>query len=234
MDIPRKFLRTGIVFLAITLTSAAQQPADLDAFFRSVTDGSTARVETLLGEHPEWKDAELFQGIRPLYRASVLGRTEIVALLLKAGASPSTPTDRGSVPLHAAAQHGHQEIARMLLDAGTDLALVNEDGQTALHLACRFKQTQVGQELIKGKAPLDLADVWGRTALHYAAEMGQLELARALAEAGANLDQPDDEGYSPLALARLSNRNASDQVAAYLAGKGATDQRQPVEATDAP
>ncbi len=229
----KNLLRIWAVSLALSGALWAQPASDLDAFFRSVTDGSTGHVERMLGEHPDWKEAELFQGIRPLYRASVLGRTEIVELLLNAGASPSLATARGSVPLHAAAQHGYLEISAMLLKSGTDLALANEDGQTALHVACRFKQTEVGKELIKAGAPLDQTDNWGRTALHYAAELGQVELAKALAEAGANLDQPDDAGYSALALATLSKRNAAGQVATYLQGKGASDQR-PAQTSDAP
>lgn len=219
----------GFGLAALTAATLAEPPKDLDAFFRSVTDGRPERVRVLLKEHPDWKDAELFQGIRPLYRASVLGRVEVVEVLLAAGASPSITTDRGSLPLHAASERGHLKIVKMLLKDSSTLSAVNEDGQTALHLAARFKQLAVAQELIRAKAPLGATDARGRSPLHYAAGLGQVEMVKALVEGGADMNALDGEGYSPLGLARTWKRNSYGDVGGYMEGKGAVDTRPSIE-----
>lgn len=215
----------GALVVLSTLSSLAQAPSDLDAFFRAVTDGRNDKVTALLEKHPDWKEAELYLGIRPLYRAAVLGRDDVVKSLLAAGASPAVATDRGSLPLHAAAQHGHLEITQMLVAAQADLNAGNEDGQTALHLAARFKKADIVNALLAKGAKATVTDKWGRTALHYAAGLGQPGLVKVLVEAGADLDAVDHEGYSPLGLARTWKRNSFGDVGGYLEGKGATDIR---------
>ncbi|MDE2904750.1 MAG: ankyrin repeat domain-containing protein [Acidobacteriota bacterium] len=56
----------------------------------------------------------------PLSSAAFLGRTEIVEVLLKAGADPNIATAMGK-PIGLAAVRGHLEVVRLLIDAGADL-----------------------------------------------------------------------------------------------------------------
>lgn len=215
------------VLLALTLSSGiqAQESGDLDEFFRSVTDGRVEIVEEGLRRHPEWANAELFLGIRPVYRAAVLGREEVLALLLQAGADVNAVTDRGTHPLHASAEHGNTKITDRLLDAGANVNVANEAGQTPLFFAVRFAHPELAELLLARGASTEVTDRWGRTPLHYAAALGYLDCSRLLAENGAFLDAVDGDGFSPLGLCRTWKRNDFVAVAQYLVSKGAQDLR---------
>ncbi len=215
------FLFLGLWILSSC--SVAQPVSDLDAFFRAVTDGRTDKVQADLGRHPEWVNAELFLGIRPLYRASVLGRAEVVAVLLKAGADVNATTDQQSYPLHAAARHGYLEILRELLAGGATVNVENSEGQTPLHIAARFKQTKAIEVLLAYGAETNLVDQNGRTPLHYASGLGQVDGMNLLLESGANFDVVDSEGFSPLGLSISWRRNNFLAVQEKLGSLGAVD-----------
>jgi len=63
--------------------------------------------------------------------AAASGRTDVVKLLLRAGANPNAKQQMGWTALHAAAAHDNVEMALALLEAGADALLKNDDGQTA-------------------------------------------------------------------------------------------------------
>lgn len=215
------FLVLGLWFLGSS--SVAQPVSDLDAFFRAVTDGRAEKVQADLGRHPEWVNAELFLGIRPLYRAAVLGRAEVVAVLMQAGADLNATTDQQSYPLHAAARHGYLDILRGLLAGGATVNVENSEGQTPLHLAARFKQTKAVEVLLAYGADPNLRDQNGRAPLHYAAGLGQIESLNLLLDGGANYDVLDSEGFSPLGLSISWRRNAFLEVQEKLGNLGAVD-----------
>src|SRR5581483_4993278 len=62
------------------------------------------------------------RGTTPLYKASVQGKTEIVRVLLDAGADPNLDSggETEGTPLCAAAAWGHTDIVRLLLQSGAD------------------------------------------------------------------------------------------------------------------
>ena len=101
--------------------------------------------------------------------------TQIMQILLDAGADPSLATDDGTTPLMAAAGLGHggggperprpQAVApvKLLLDAGADVNVVNEAGFTALHGAAFVGINEVVQLLVDQGAKLDAQDFMERT-----------------------------------------------------------------------
>lgn len=218
-------LLPGLAMLSMTMASWGQSVGERDEFFRSVTDGTVEIVTSDLQQHPEWANAELFSGIRPLYRASVLGREEIVALLLAAGADVNATTDRGTLALHAASQNGHEKIFDRLLAAGAKVDEANDTGQTPLHLAVRFNHPLLVQKLLEAGASPNRADMMGRTPLHYAAGMGLLRPVELLLAKGSVLDPVDREGFTPLGWCRSLKRNDFEAVSTLLEKNGAPDLR---------
>ena len=71
----------------------------------------------------------------PLYAAAFCGKTQIVQMLLEAGADVHAATNKGQTPLFAAAQKGHAEIVKSLLQAGADVHRATDDGRTPLSVA---------------------------------------------------------------------------------------------------
>ena len=69
----------------------------------------------------------------PLYMASEMGHTRVVAHLLAANASTEVQAHDGSTALLMAAREGHEEVVRMLLDAGAYVDAT--DGRQARPLA---------------------------------------------------------------------------------------------------
>jgi hypothetical protein len=224
------FQRAALAFLltVCTLSMASAQSqgtGDLDEFFRSVTDGQVEIVRDGLRRHPDWANAELFLGIRPVYRASVLGRDEVLEALLTAGADVNAITDQGTHSLHAAAQHGYSTIMDKLLQAGADVDVANREGQTPLFFAVRFGHADLAERLVARGASTATVDGEGKTPLHYAAGLGRLDSVRMLVDNGAPLDLVDNDGFSPLGLCQTWKRNEFELVAQYLTGRGAKDLR---------
>ena len=66
----------------------------------------------------------------------ILGRGDIVELLLKAGANPNLhASEENLTPLHDAASQGHLHIVRLLVAAGADKLARNSHGRTPYDLA---------------------------------------------------------------------------------------------------
>jgi uncharacterized protein len=78
-----------------------------------------------------------FGGVTPLHSAAAANEnsTELVHLLLEAGADPSARQGGGFTALHAAAQSGDAAMARDLLEHGADPSPATEDGRTPLSIA---------------------------------------------------------------------------------------------------
>lgn len=70
-----------------------------------------------------------------LHHAAAAGQTEIVGLLLEAGADPGVPDATGDTALAAAARGGHADLVEILLDAGAAADFADASGRTPLMFA---------------------------------------------------------------------------------------------------
>lgn len=114
----------------------------------------------------------------PLGIAAREGHTEIVRLLLRAGARPERLIGlMGGMALHDATYFGHADIVRLLASATKDRACA-----PGLNVQGAYN---------------------GFTALHDAVWHGYIEVARALIEAGARTDLRSHSGMTPRDLAVL-------------------------------
>mmetsp|Transcript_32118 Transcript_32118/g.75421 ORF Transcript_32118/g.75421 Transcript_32118/m.75421 type:complete len:136 (+) Transcript_32118:274-681(+) len=76
------------------------------------------------------------------------GRTEVVQILLAAGADVNARNSLGRTPLHAP-NMGHAEVTQILLAAGGDHNARDNEGMTPLDLAKRFGQTTVVELMLQ-------------------------------------------------------------------------------------
>lgn len=135
-----------------------------------------------------------------LCMASSLGHTEIVKLLLGAGADPNSSNHdcKGGSALYQASENGYDAIVRLLLDAGAKAGL---DRRTiygsALHVAALKGNLNIVEMLIGTGMDVNLIQEMPRQkflkhAIGTAARSGHIETVRLLLEAGANPESKDD------------------------------------------
>jgi len=86
----------------------------------------------------------------PLIIAAFNGCTDIVRMLLDAGADIGHRNDQGENALISASQEGNIDVVKVLLDAGADKNQSNADGETPLELAIRLKQKKELINLLRG------------------------------------------------------------------------------------
>lgn len=118
----------------------------------NVDAGSLHDIRDSAGGHMTTK------GDRAIHFAAQNGKTVILRELLRAGADPNCPNEKGVTPLMAACRTtlavGTAE-ARELLEKGADPALIDEEGWTALHWAAHRGHHDV-IDMLLSKAPTTL------------------------------------------------------------------------------
>jgi ankyrin repeat protein len=114
----------------------------------------------------------------PLIIAAYKGYTEIVKLLLKAGADVSV-VDPGmkATALHAAAYAGNAEVAKLLIEYKIDVNKQGPyNGYTALHDAVWQNNIETAQILIEAGANLNMKSHTGETPLEFAKSRNHREI----------------------------------------------------------
>lgn len=129
-----------------------------------------------------------------LDHAIMVSRTDIVAVLLEAGAITN------STSLVAACGVGSVPIVEMLLAAGVDKDADDGAYGTPLYHCCRRGKADVARVLLNAGAGRDRR-VDGDTPLHMASYRGHTDVVEVLLEAGADPLRSDDTGKTSLELA---------------------------------
>jgi ankyrin repeat protein len=149
----------------------------MTALMKAVEKNDTAGVKKLIdqgvnvSEYDENRDA-------PLVMAAYLGHTEIVKLLLEAGADVAA-VDPGmkATALHAAAYAGRTEAAKLLIQYHVEIDKQGpNNGYTALHDAIWQNNISTAEAIIDAGANLHLKSHGGQTPLEFARSKGRKEI----------------------------------------------------------
>ena len=210
-------MRKIVPFLLILLwTGPTWAVGDAD-FFKMIEQGDVAGVKSALAEGWDLNAGDDFSGTTPLMRAVIEEQSEIVELLLSAGADPDALSSNGLAPLERALMFrlpgSDTKIMELLIEAGADLETrdSNYAGTTLLFHPAERGDTQTTRLLLKAGAVSE-ANARGLTPLHLATGLMAMEMegrntgtfseraaracpgsdfsgtARALVEAGADVD----------------------------------------------
>jgi uncharacterized protein len=141
----------------------------MTALMKAVQKNDVARTRTLIAEGANVDELDP-NGDAPLVMAAYLGHSEIVKLLLEAGADVKA-VDPGmkATALHAAAYAGRTEAARLLIEHGIDINRQGpKNGYTALHDAIWENNIETARVIIDAGADLTLKSHSGETPLDFA------------------------------------------------------------------
>lgn len=169
--------------------------------------GDVARVEQLLAKKPKLNRLTK-QGYTPLLAASAAQKTEIVQMLLAAGAdaniqaASSAEEDAGLTALLIACQHDYPNVAKALLDGGADVNFPSDKGNTPLGVASETGHTEIVKLLLQARANIDTPNAQGMTPLMLASHYGHTDVVRLLLRYHANLSLKDASGQTAFDYAR--------------------------------
>jgi ankyrin repeat protein len=153
----------------------------MTALMKAVKKNDVARARTLIAEGANVDELDP-NGDAPLVMASYLGHTEVVKLLLEAGADvAAVDPEMKATALHAAAYAGRTEAARLLIAHGIDIDRQGpRNGYTALHDAIWGNHVETARALIDAGADLTLKSHGGETPVDFARSQGQREIVAML------------------------------------------------------
>ena len=152
-----------------------QVPVPHPELFNAARQGDIEEVKRILSCNVDINKGEL----TPLYIAAENGHTEIVKLLLDAGAKVDETT------LYCVAQFGNTELLALLLEAGADVN-GEKDYDSPLYVAGRYGNTETVKLLLKAGANVNKTGFLGATPLFVAYHRDHLEVVDILLEAGAD------------------------------------------------
>ena len=163
----------------------------------------------------------------PLVRAAARGKTDLVELLLNAGADPDkceTVFDNyGGLYINRCALlecpfigDKGVDIAQMLLDRGADMHILDDEGNSVFENAVAHGHIKLIDVLLEHGASVNEKGASGDMPLHHACMDDNVKVAGYLIEKGADVNPKDS--HSPLQIA--SYRGHLDMVE-FLLSKGA-------------
>ena len=153
----------------------------MSTLMRAINGNNKEQVQKLIDQGVDVNQLEA-NGDAPLIMAAYKGYSEIVEMLLKAGADV-TAVDPGmkATALHAAAYAGRTEAARLLIEYGIDVdAQGPYNGYTALHDAIWQNNVQTAAMIIDAGPDLSIENHEGQTALVMAQARGRGEIVELI------------------------------------------------------
>ena len=136
-----------------------------------------------------------------LHCAAEVNHTDIVQMLIDAGADIDTEDTEGRVPLHMASLEGSLDVVKVLVRVGAGVCVTDSTQQTCLMLAAhKYGGHPETVRYLVGLPEVELnqRDSENKTALHWAANKHHTDVVQVLIDAGADIDTKDNEGHSPL------------------------------------
>jgi ankyrin repeat protein len=157
----------GITGLAFLLASRFET----NPLLKAAKSGDLIQVKKFISENPNLVHSRTLMGDTPLILAVESGNSNVVAVLIEAGADVNAKDDSRITPLHWAAFYGRVTIAEMLLKAGADINATGfRHNNTPLQVAAAHGHAEVAEILISHGANLAAEDMLGKTALQFAEE----------------------------------------------------------------
>lgn len=194
------------------------------SLFVAIDYASLTVVEYLISKQVNI-EAINYQGKTALYLATELGRTEIVASLLKANANINEDLTHNVArlhshpsPLHAAAEAGYAEIVTLLLAQPSIDLSTYYNGANPLVIAIKKGHHEIVKKLIARGAALDISSSCGETPLTMAITGRHREIVELLLAHKASHSKLNTHNKTPLQIAIT---NEDEELVKLLLKNGA-------------
>uniref|UniRef100_A0A0G4HPD8 Protein kinase domain-containing protein n=1 Tax=Chromera velia CCMP2878 TaxID=1169474 RepID=A0A0G4HPD8_9ALVE len=202
------------------------RPPDTRTFLSTVEEGEPADVLKLLdaGADPNArdKDGKCYTALHIAAKRNEPS-SEIIKMLVKAGALVEAKARNGNTALHLATWMGHPRTVEALLEAGADVRAIGKGGGTALHVAALQGHPLTVEALLEAGADLNVIDDAGWSVLHSAVGRHPLlpspEIVKMLVDAGADVTAVEENGFTSLHTAS-ENEQPSPEVVRLLVEAG--------------
>ncbi len=161
---------------------------------KAVRNNDVERVKYLIENGPPGMINQIYtQGITALHIAAALNNTQMIELLIKAGANPDAQTEQGFTPAHWAASRDSRDALDALVRSGANLTnKATETGVTALHWASQNNATNCIAFLLGVGADLHAETSSKLNPLHWAVRTQAEDAALLLAIEGEYRDARDE------------------------------------------
>jgi ankyrin repeat protein len=144
-----------------------------------------------------------------LFEAARLGRTDLIAPLVKAGVDVNGRDARGFTPIILAAYDDHLDTVEALLAAKADACLPDRDQGNTAQMGVAFRGNDaIAARLLKAGCDVNTRNHAGQTALMMAALFSRTKQIEMLRAAGADSTIKDAAGRSAAAVAAAQGNDA--------------------------
>ena len=140
-------------------------------------------------------------GWTPLMSAAISGNSEMLKLLLKAGAWVNFMNSRVTGALWLAANNGNAESVKLLLASRAHINNANDENITPLMTAAMVGNFQAARVLVEAGAALNMTHKDGDSALMFALAGRHTDVARLLIDSGADINIRNRFGATALLIA---------------------------------
>ena len=162
-------------------------------------------AEKLIADKEQIASAQA-DGMTALHWAAFHKRSNLVELLLSAGAPADARTRYEVTPLTIACMQADVASVTLLVAAGADVNQTKQAGETPLMTASRNGNAEVVKILLDHGAKVDTTERKGQTALIWAAAEGNAQAVRVLIDAGADLERELKSGFNAMMFAAREGR----------------------------
>ena len=194
------------IFFAVFCSSLVLPPQGLSQeapekdIWQAASDGDVEAIEAHIDADTDLNEKN-DSGYAPLHYGVIKTRTDVVALLLEAGADPDVVNSQSKTPLDLAISASKDEIIDLLLEAGAAV----EAPADGIHVLA-WNNEVLGVKLhIYAGTDIDQADEFGNIPLLLAVEQGHIGVTELLVQHEANLEVGDEHGFTALIMSAELN-----------------------------
>ncbi len=185
-------LRRVLICFAFSLTLVGMTASlRAAAIHEAVAAGDLQQVSALVAGDAGALNLRDESGKSPLMLAAELGRGEIIAALISAGADVNLSDNKSRSALHLAVENGHAPVVRALLESGANIEARDAFQRTPLILAAEGPSLEVTEVLLEKGADINAEAIRGYTAILWGARNQNEDVVNLLIDAKATITPQD-------------------------------------------